>query len=67
METQSKCNSGKRFFLKLGVMFYLVGIFRTLSQGDSISSDAERTALRGEEPGYTEVFRQRAGSLNSKR
>ena len=49
-------------------MFYLVGIFRILSQGDGILSDPERTALRrrGEEPGYTEVFQQRAGSLNSK-
>ena len=40
------------FFLR--VMFYLVGVFRALSPGDSISSNSERTALRrqGEEPGY---------------
>ena len=50
-------------------MFYLLGIFRTLSLGDSISSSPERTALRrpGEEPGYIEVLQQRAGSLNIKR
>ena len=43
-------------------MFYSVGSFRT-------SSNPERTALRrqGEEPGYTEVLQQRAGSLNIKR
>ena len=46
-----------------------MGIFRTSSPGDSISSDPERTAprRRGEEPGYTEVLQQRAGSLNIKR
>ena len=32
------------FFLFLRVMFYLVGIFRTSSLGDSISSNPERTA-----------------------
>ena len=44
-------------------MFYSVGIFRTLSLGDSISSDPKRTALRRreEEPGYTKVLQQRAG------
>ena len=31
---------------KLRVMFNLVGIFRTSSPGDSISSDTERTAPR---------------------
>jgi len=38
-------------------MFYSVGIFRTLSPGDRISSDPERTApsWQGEEPGYIEV------------
>ena len=50
-------------------MFYSVGIIRTLSQRDSISRDPERTAMRrqGEEPGYTEILRQRAGSPNIKR
>ena len=50
-------------------MFYLLGIFRTLSPGDSISSNPERTVLRrpGEEPGYIEFLQQRAGSLNIKR
>ena len=50
-------------------MFYLVGIFRTSSPGDSISKDSERTTLRrrGEKPGYIEVLQQRAGSLNIKR
>ena len=45
-------------------MFYLVGIFRTLILGGGISRNPERTALRrqGEEPGYTEVLQQRAGS-----
>ena len=49
-------------------MFYSVGIFRTSSPGDSISSDPERTTLRrrGEKPGYIEVLQQRAGSLNIK-
>ena len=53
----------------LRVMFYLVGIFRMASPGDSISSSPERTALRrrGEEPGYLEVLQQRAGSLNIKK
>ena len=48
------------------VMFYLVGVFRTASLGDSTSSNSERTALRmwGEEPGYVEVLQQRAGSSN---
>ena len=46
------------FFLFLRVMFYLVGIFRTSSLGDSISSNLERTVLRrqGEESHYIEVF-----------
>ena len=50
-------------------MFYLVGIFRTLSPEDSISSDPERTAPRqqGEEPGYMEVLQQRASNLNIER
>ena len=49
-------------------MFYSVGIFRTSSPGDSISSNSERTAprRRGEEPGYMYVLQQRAGSLNVK-
>ena len=49
-------------------MFYSVGIFRTSSLGGSISSNPERTALRRreEEPGCTEVLRQRAASLNIK-
>ena len=53
----------------LRFMFYLVGIFRMASPGDSISSSPERTALRrrGEEPGYLEVLQQRAGSLNIKK
>ena len=38
-------------------MFYLVGIFRTSSPGDSISSNPEKTAPRrlGEKSGYIEV------------
>ena len=49
-------------------MFYSVGIFRTSSPGDSISSHPERTALRrqGREPGYIGVSQQGAGSLNVK-
>ena len=51
------------------VIFYSVGIIRILSLRDSISSDPQRTALRrqGEEPGYTEILQQRAGSPNIKR
>ena len=47
-------------------MFYSVGIFRTSSYGDSISSDPEKGALRrqGEEPGYIDVFQKRAGRMN---
>ena len=47
------------------VLFYLVGILRTLSPGDSISCDPERMAprRRGEEPSYTGVLQQRTGSL----
>ena len=44
-----------------------MGLFKTSSPGDSISSNPERTALRrpGEDPsGYIEVLPQRAGSLN---
>ena len=50
-------------------MFYSAGIYRTSDLVDSISTDAERTALRrlGDEPGYIEVLQQRAGSLNIKR
>ena len=50
-------------------MFCWVGIFRTSSLGDSISSNPERTALRrqGDEPGYIKVLQQRAGSLNIER
>ena len=50
-------------------MSYLVGIFRTSSLGESISSNPERTAPRrqGEEPDYIKVLQQRAGSLNVKR
>ena len=50
-------------------MFYLVGNFRTLGPGDSISSSSERETLRrqGEESVYIEVVQQKAGSLNIKR
>ena len=51
---------------KLRVVFYLVGIFKTSSVRDSISSNVERASLRrrrGEEPGYREGLQQRAGSL----
>ena len=53
----------------LRVMFYLVGIFRTSKPGNSISSNAERTAQWGwgEEPGYKEILQQRTGNLNVKR
>ena len=49
-------------------MFYSVGLFRTSSPGDSISSDSGIAALRrrGEEPGYVEVLQQRAGSEHQK-
>ena len=48
---------------------YLAEIFRTSSPGESISSDPEGTARRGQvgEPGFIEVLKQRAGSLNIKR
>ena len=54
---------------KLRVVFYLVGIFKTSSMRDSISSNVARTLRRrrGEEPGYIEGLQQRAGSLNIKR
>ena len=50
-------------------MFYLVGIFRISSLGESISNNPEGTALRrqGEEPDYIKVLQQRAGSLSIKR
>ena len=50
-------------------MLYLVGIFRTSSPGDGLSSNPERTAPRrwGEEPGYREVLLEMASSLNIKR
>ena len=35
----------------LQVEFYLAGIFRTSNPGDSISSDPERTALKGQKRG----------------
>ena len=55
--------------LNLRVLLYSVGIFRTSSPGDSISSKPERTAPRrqGEDPGYIEFLQQRAGSLNIQR
>ena len=48
-----------QFFLR--VLFYLLGILRTSSLGDSISRDPERTPPRRqrEEPGYIEVLQQR--------
>ena len=51
---------------KLGVPFYSVGIFRTSSQGDSISSNPERTDPRrwGEEAGYIDFCNK--GSQNIK-
>ena len=54
---------------KLRATFYLVGIFRTSSLGDSISSKPERTALRrwAEEPDCIEALQQSAGSRNNKR
>ena len=50
-------------------MFYLVGIFRSSSPGDSISSDLERTVLGklSGESKYIEVCNRGAGSLNIKR
>ena len=49
-------------------MFYLTGIFRTSSLGDSISSNLERIIMKrqGEETGYMEVLQQRAVGLTSK-
>ena len=37
--------------MKLRVIFYLVGIFRTSSPGDSLSGDSERTVPRRWERG----------------
>ena len=50
-------------------MLYLVGIFRTSSPGDNISSNPERTAPRRgwEEPDYIEVLQQKTVSLNIKK
>ena len=50
-------------------MFYSVGIFRTASPQDSISSGPDRTALRrrGKEPKHTEILQRRTGGLNIKR
>ena len=47
----------------------MVGIVKTSSVRDSISSNVERTLRRrqGEEPGYIEGLQQRAGRLNIKR
>ena len=45
-------------------MFYLVGIFRTSGPGNSISSNPERAAPRGEAPGYIEVLQQSVSNLN---
>ena len=49
-------------------MFYLMGIFRTSSPGDSISSHPERTALRRWAAGVRlyRSLQQGAGSLNIK-
>ena len=46
-----------------------MGIFRTSSPGDGISSNRERTApgRRGEKLGHAEVLPQMASSLNIKR
>ena len=54
--------------LMSGVMFHLVGTFRTLSPGDSNSSNPGRGAPRtwGKEPGYREVLQPKADSLNIK-
>ena len=50
-------------------MFYLVGVFRTSSPGDTILSNPEKTALRmlEEGPACREILPQRAGGLNIKR
>ena len=50
-------------------MFYSVGIFKTASPEDNITSNPERTVLRRqqEEPYYTDILQQRAGNLNVKR
>ena len=47
-------------------MFSSVGIFRTSSLGDSISSNPERTAPRrqGGKPDFIELLQQRTGSPN---
>ena len=49
-------------------MFYSMGIFSTLSRGDSLSSDPEKTAprRRGEDPGCLEVLQHRSGILDIK-
>ena len=52
---------------KVRIMFYLVGIFRTLSPGDRISSNPERTGLkRQEEPSYIEVCNKEQVVLRQK-
>ena len=50
-------------------MFYSVGIFKTASPEDNITSNPERTVLRRqqEEPDYTDILQQTAGNLNVKR
>lgn len=50
-------------------MFYSVGIFRTSSPGDGISSDPEGTIMekQGEEPDSIEALEQSTGRLNIKR
>lgn len=53
--------------LETGELCFIWWEILGLSPGDSISSGPERTALRREEPGYIEVFQQRAGSRNIKR
>ena len=49
-------------------MFYLMGIFRTSSLGDSFSSDPERSVLRrqGELSGYIEICSKGQIVLTSK-
>ena len=59
----------KKCSLEVESSVYLAEIFRTSSPGDSISSSPERAAWRRwvGEPGFIEVLKQRAGSLNVKR
>ena len=66
-ELQLDCWFQKYLQPKSWELFYLMGIFRTLSLRDSISSNSERTALRRWGVRLYRSFATRAGSQNIKR